>query len=140
MGLDNGLVIRKRNQKVSKEIAYWRKCWNIRGDILDIIDSTEEKYCYEISPSQLLQIVKILSKYNEKNWDHSIWSWDDIKHSIKKQILTIPFWIIFLLLNKDYYCEFYDSYEIDKRRQVKLLVALIFRENFLILISERSWN
>ena len=110
MGLDNGLVIRKRNQKVSKEIAYWRKCWNIRGDILDIIDSTEEKYCYEISPSQLLQIVKILSKYNEKNWDHSIWSWDDIKHSIKKQILTIPFWIIFLLFNKDYYCEFYDSY------------------------------
>ena len=110
MGLDNGLVIRKRNQKVSKEIAYWRKCWNIRGDILDIIDSTEEKYCYEISPSQLLQIVKILSKYNEKNWDYSIWSWDDIKHSIKKQILTIPFWIIFLLLNKDYYCEFYDSY------------------------------
>ena len=67
MGLDNGLVIRKRDQKVSKEIAYWRKCWNVRGDILDIIDSTEEKYCYEISPNQLLQIVKILSKYNEKN-------------------------------------------------------------------------
>ena len=49
MGLDNGLVIRKRNQKVSKEIAYWRKCWNVRRDILDIINSTEEKYCYEIS-------------------------------------------------------------------------------------------
>ena len=48
------------------------------------------------------------SKYNEKNWDNSIWSWDEIKHSIKKQVFTIPFWIVFLLLNKDYYCEFYD--------------------------------
>ena len=60
MGLDNGLVIRKRNQKVSKEIAYWRKCWNVRRDILDIIDSTEEKYCYAVSPDQLLHFVKIL--------------------------------------------------------------------------------
>jgi hypothetical protein len=53
MGLDNGIVVKNldRNnipnfiklpfgwdlEKDHIEIAYWRKCWGIRNDILDIL-------------------------------------------------------------------------------------------------------
>ena len=48
MGLDNGIEVKKRKDIEFKkdiideygEVCYWRKCWNIRKDIIEINKDT----------------------------------------------------------------------------------------------------
>ena len=98
MGLDNGICV-KRNEETSKipelrrfrepydkdckydfEIAYWRKCWNIRNDILWILKNGQgEEYTYSITKESLNQVIKLLESYNSENFEDSgtcIWDWD----------------------------------------------------------------
>lgn len=98
MGLDNGICV-KRNAETSEipelrrfaesydkegkydfEIAYWRKCWNIRNDILWILKHEHgEEYTYSITKESLNQVIKLLESYNSENFEDSgtyIWDWD----------------------------------------------------------------
>lgn len=98
MGLDNGICVR-RNEETSKipelrcfaepydkegkydfEIAYWRKCWNIRNDILGILKHRQdEEYTYAVTKENLKEIIKLLESYNSENFEDSgtcIWDWD----------------------------------------------------------------
>ena len=103
MGLDNGIIARKSsNEKVNAkllalntytysegdhEIAYWRKCWNVRGAIAEVIggiyDNGETPLMYE----DIIAVIKRLKQFNKKNWsgscwdEGSIWDWDEIKKS-----------------------------------------------------------
>ena len=98
MGLDNGIEVRRtpETNKIAElkvfnkdwdkelrydfEICYWRKCWNIRNDILYILDTPLESNCYEwrVNKDNVDEIIKLLSSYNEDNWEDSgssIWEW-----------------------------------------------------------------
>ena len=134
MGLDNGIIARKSdNEKIntkllalntftysdgSHEIAYWRKCWNVRYAIADVIggmyDNGETPLMYE----DVIAVIKRLKKFNKKNWDHtscswvgSIWSWDEIKKNHRGCIKRLE---KLARLMKEYPGEidvyFYDSY------------------------------
>lgn len=108
MGLDNGICV-KRNEETSKipelrrfaesydkegkydfEIAYWRKCWNIRNDILWILGHGQgEEYTYSITKESLNQVIKLLESYNSENFEGGgvcIWDWDDPKWPYSAQI------------------------------------------------------
>ena len=97
MGLDNGICVRlttatnqiqelKRfNDEWDKEleydfeICYYRKCWNIRYDILDILDSTRD-YEFSINKDQIDKIIELFQSYNAENFEDNgscIWEWDD---------------------------------------------------------------
>lgn len=111
MGLDNGIIAKNRKTKEQRKIAYWRKCYGLRGDIFSIIDAQEtDGYYYPISTQNLLKILKQLYHYNSKTWSYSIWTWKEIKPSIRKQKRKILFWYIYSHINKNWDFLFYDSY------------------------------
>ena len=90
MGLDNSIEI-KRNAYTNSipelrqfeleydkayeydfEICYWRKCWNIRNDILWIIgERLSDKYEYTLDKEDIDQIIKLLESYNADNFEDS---------------------------------------------------------------------
>ena len=113
MGLDNGLCVRRNeytnnikelkrfeeswdhDHKYDFSFCYWRKCWNIRSMIFDVVHGVHDN-----DESDLLTIEDIdniingLKSFNSKNWQDnggSIWDWDDeeypysekVKHDIK---------------------------------------------------------
>jgi hypothetical protein len=109
MGLDNGIRIEineitkkvfpnKVRRGVSYytgtiEIAYWRKCWNVRSAIYNCIDAQEENdYCFPLNEDNIKEIIKALKGFNSKNWEKgggSIWSFEEQKPIIKKQIKNL---------------------------------------------------
>ena len=108
MGLDNSIEI-KRNAYTNSipelrqfeleydkayeydfEICYWRKCWNIRNDILWIIgERFGDQYEYVLTKEDIDQIIKLLESYNAGNFEDSgsyIWDWDDDEYPYSKKI------------------------------------------------------
>ena len=100
MGLDNGVIAKKTGvESVDKiltrlgtyeygdgiEIAYWRKCWNVRDAIGNALGSFYDNGQTDINRDEVLAIIKELKKFNKKNWEPygwngSIWEWSEIKH------------------------------------------------------------
>ena len=136
MGLDNSIEI-KRNAYTNSipelrqfeleydkayeydfEICYWRKCWNIRNDILWIIgERLSDKYEYTLDKEDIDQIIKLLESYNADNFEDSgdcIWDWDDKEYpyseKIQQDIASLK--VLRQLMDK-YELEvyFYDSYQ-----------------------------
>lgn len=108
MGLDNYIKV-KRNEYTNTipklkhfeeswdkkheydfSICYWRKCWNIRHEILYILgDISSDRYENPVDAEAVDQIISFLGSLNKKNWtDHgsSIWTWDEYKSHIKQNI------------------------------------------------------
>ena len=129
MGLDNSIEV-KRNAYTSSipelqrftleydfEVCYWRKCWNIRNDILWIIgERLSDKYEYTLDKEDIDQIIKLLESYNADNFEDSggcIWDWDDEEYpyseKIQQDIASLK--VLRQLMDK-YELEvyFYDSY------------------------------
>lgn len=101
MGLDNGIVASKsNNEKINAkllalntytyisgnhEIAYWRKCWNVRGAIADVIGGIDDNGETPLAYEDVIAVIKRLKQFNRKNWlgdswdGGSIWEWDEIK-------------------------------------------------------------
>ena len=101
MGLDNGIMLKiKDKEKFGEipvwirrepwedehnydyEILYWRKCWNVRAEILTYLAADDDEYEWNLSLMELRDILKILNHlYNWHSCDssQSIWSWDEIK-------------------------------------------------------------
>lgn len=135
MGLDNGVEIR-RNEHTSSilelrrfepeydktheydfEICYWRKCWNVRNDILWIIgERFGDQYEYNLDKEDIDQIIKLFESYNADNFEDSggcIWDWDDeewpYSEKIKQDIENLK--MLRQLMDKyDLDVYFYDSY------------------------------
>lgn len=135
IGLDNGFVVKSDKRKIKKEdlpkdivfpfpqdddfeleIVYWRKNWGLRGAILDIIGKGEnETYYYPVdTPEEVFNIVHaIFSFMNEVDWEmkgDSIWTYDEIKPILERDIINLILMIPFMRKNPDVYLEFYDSY------------------------------
>lgn len=134
MGLDNGIQVKRTpetnkikelaifNQDYDKElkydfeVAYWRKCWGLRNDILYLIGKRwSDGWRFTLSKDDVDNIINLLESYNEETWEDSIWEWtsdeegwsysEHIKQDIKSLRLLRDF------MNK-YELEvyFYDSY------------------------------
>lgn len=133
MGLDNGIVLRRKDrQKIelpsfvkdmwesidtdgAVELAYWRKCWGIRDRIINLFGGENDNGHYNIDANKLLEIIKILNKFLHKEyWDEyadSIWEYDEhIERSV--EILINLSWLSWYMLKEQDNIEvyFYDSY------------------------------
>jgi hypothetical protein len=103
MGLDNGIIakIGIENEKLRKklfkhftlnfnkdyEIAYWRKCWNVRKLIIlalkdnkHIVPDIDSRI--ELTIEDIDKIIKILKSFTKYNWEdhgYSPWSYKELK-------------------------------------------------------------
>lgn len=75
------------------ELCYWRKCWNVRGIIFDIVHPKADNDTTTIlTADQLLEIAAALKKLNKNTWYEgagSIWSWEEARRGIKKDIKNL---------------------------------------------------
>ena len=135
MGLDNGVQIRRTpetnkieelkvfNQDWNKElrydfeVTYWRKCWNIRNDLMDLGIGYDEGY-YSMTVEDIEKAIELLKSYNDDNWTDGgscIWEftsdedgWSYSEH-IKQDIESLK--LLRQLMDKyDLDVYFYDSY------------------------------
>ena len=136
MGLDNGIQVRRtpETNKIEElkvfnrdwdkeleydfEVCYFRKCWNIRNDILWIVDAPLGSHDYEwrVTKENVDEIITLFQSYNAENFEDSgscIWDWDDeewpYSEKIKQDIEDLK--LLRQLMDK-YELEvyFYDSY------------------------------
>ena len=127
MGLDNGIVVKAAENELvlnalapyrkslsdEIEICYWRKCWNIRNEILNMLGKRfSEEWRHELTERDVDGILIILDSYTEENWNDSggsIWEYAEMAESLAEQKNA-------LMLLKRLMCDFgvsayfYDSY------------------------------
>ena len=137
MGLDNGLILHTREPieipeelhfnlsmgdeplKYSYELLYFRKCWNIRREIVRALNAGYE-YCGKawLTIDEVKQIWWAIHELNHKSaWNDtdSIWTWDEIKDRLDRSLLVLEWLVNFMrehVGDKEpfYMVEFYDSY------------------------------
>ena len=126
MGLDNGFVVRKqedmpwRVKKLSQdeysdsfEVAYWRKCWQVRAIVLNILDGENDEGAYDVSREQLLDIIRALTKNIKQKWyeyGSPYWEWKDYKINHKSNMRRLRRLAKLMKKYPDIVVEFYDSY------------------------------
>ena len=133
MGLDNGICVRRtyktnhieelkvfndewdKDFKRDFEICYYRKCWKIRYDILDILGSPID-YELNISKDQIDQIIELFQSYNSDNFEDNgscIWEWDSeewpYSEKIQDDIKNLKY-LRWLMDKYELEVYFYDSY------------------------------
>ena len=129
MGLDNGIMIEPMdNPKAARslerfkmrycdsyEVCYWRKCWNIRNCILEVVGgrfAPEEQWRFPLTVEHIEDIIVILKSLNEENWDsfgHCIWEWSEMRWTIREQIRNLTY-LRRMMARYDLNVYFYDSY------------------------------
>lgn len=134
MGLDNGIVIRHKEGKIifipkkyynnkyyigdnpHYEIAYWRKCWGIRGEIIRLFVSETfyDSYDIVLEREDIKKLIKSMKKYTERAyWDShadSIWSFDEFIKQQKQIIKNLKWLYRYMKKDPDVEAYFYDSY------------------------------
>lgn len=108
MGLDNSIQI-KRNTSTNSipelkqfelaydnkhqfdfEVCYWRKCYNIRNMIMDVVESARDNDNSDIlTTTDIEKIIRGLQSFNSANWQEnggSIWDWDDEEYPYSEKI------------------------------------------------------
>lgn len=128
MGLDNGFICKniKRNEIPSYvrlpwdcrdedvEIAYFRKCWGIRGEIIRLLHVKDDEYKIPVEKEDIIPTVKILMKYLDREYydenADSIWEYDEYKENIQHSIINLMWLRVYMETHPDVTCYFYDSY------------------------------
>lgn len=129
MGLDNGLICKNINHNdiptwvklpwdlkhEDIELAYFRKCWGIRGEILAKLHCMKENDSYStVDAEDILPIVKILMRYLDKEYydenADSIWEYDEYRDNIQQSIINLMWLKMYMEAHPDVTCYFYDSY------------------------------
>lgn len=109
MGLDNGIIIRRSTapecaskmfhektwQKINSyiDVAYWRKCWNVRNIIFDLLyieyfNDSETA----MTKKDVKRVIAELKKLNSKNFcdrGDCAWEWKDFKRSNHRNIKAL---------------------------------------------------
>lgn len=113
MGLDNAIQVRRnkysnevvalkqfeedwdKEHKYDFEVCYWRKCWNVRSDIMSLTSAPYDGGGghFEVTTDELKKICKLLKSYNKDSWGESsygsIWSWEEHKKINAKHIKNL---------------------------------------------------
>ncbi len=90
-GLSDG-----RHKGLEYDICYWRKCWNIRNKIIDILNAPQCGGVYEIDkPSQILMIRDAIADFlaHPETWEDeygdSIWDIYEIAPCLIQNIFNL---------------------------------------------------
>jgi hypothetical protein len=134
MGLDNGIEIKRKdnlpncvlcfdNDEWCKqhgydlEVAYWRKCWNVRHIILDVLSNYDDEYCvFDVSREELVEIIHRLEDdlhyfdFLEGEWGSCIWEWNDFRRFQKWNIKNLKKLAHMMRRHPEIEVIFYDSY------------------------------
>ena len=110
MGLDNGIEIKRRadlpaaafayfdeewcaKNNYDLEVAYWRKCWNVRSiifDLLNIEDFNDSQT--PMTVEDVDAVIAALRKINKKNWldrGTTAWEWKEFKDIQRRNIRNL---------------------------------------------------
>lgn len=129
MGLDNGIVVRKgkgRNPRVKDywdgidagddiEVAYWRKCWGIRDEILEVLGADiDGGGDYKLDLDKMRDVITVLKKFTKRDyWNEnadSIWEFDEFKSNQRRIIRNLIRVYRWMKKEPDLEVYFYDSY------------------------------
>ena len=135
MGLDNGVCVRRNEytntipelkqfeepwdteHKFDFDVAYFRKCYNIRSMVFDVVEHVHDGLDSDpLTTTDIDNIIQGLQSFNSENWQYdggSIWDWDDeecpYSEHIKRDIENLQ--TLRKLMDKyDLEVYFYDSY------------------------------
>ena len=127
MGLDNGIILNCSDEdylkfpypdttdlgETFKHIAYWRKCWNIRKDIINGLHYKDGE-SNNIDLEDVSALIRILKPYlNENYWnenDDSIWTYEEMFDKTYEILINLEYLKKYMKDNPNVKCEFYDSY------------------------------
>ena len=131
MGLDNSIEIKRtpytdsiselrqfnldwdNKHEYDFSVCYWRKCWNIRNGILDILgDRFSDQWRLHLNTENIDKIIAFLKSLNKHNWNDdggSIWTWEEYKNHIKDDIKKLKM-LRKLMKQYDLKVVFIDSY------------------------------
>ena len=115
--LNNTFVdcIAENENEYEYTICYWRKCWNIRDSIMDIIDDPNADGAEtEIARPQVESIRNELCEYlvrGEGAWNDSIWEFNEMIERLANDIVALG-WLERFMTRNTARCEvtFVDSY------------------------------
>lgn len=136
MGLDNGIILKLESRKIPNDfpeteawwidkqeavdktgdmhVAYWRKCWGIRGDILNILHAGQEGGIYPVDAEDLPAIRRAITNYlNPKYYKqhaNSIWEYDEMLEPLLGCLLNLKWLERHLKAHPEDSASFYDSY------------------------------
>ena len=132
IGLDNGIQIKRkrglpdevfkkfdtdisRKWEYDLEVAYWRKCWNIRSLIYSVLGAEQENDSeIPMGRQDVLNVIKALKGVNRKNWytmgGDSVWSWSEYRASHRRNIANLQWLARVMKKRPDIDVYFYDSY------------------------------
>ncbi len=136
MGLENGIVLKTKNSIIEKpswvkfignpaehddgsleyDICYWRKCWNIREAIFNILeDDDRREWEFKLSLNQVVAIRDRLCKFltEGEDWEElgdSIWSFEEMIPVLTEDILNLSWLIGYMKNDVHAIVYFYDSY------------------------------
>lgn len=136
MGLDNGLILHSKekidfpdevrvrdwwesNGCYHYSLCYWRKCWNIRHEMAQIISAPMDYVAkYDLDITEVKNFWRALNELNsEYGWaqGQSIWTYEEMKEHLNDDLLIIEWLISFMRENQkargeEFWVEFYDSY------------------------------
>ncbi len=133
MGLDNGIEIKRKDnlpncvlcfdddewrkqRGYDLEVAYWRKCWNVRAIIFSVIDDREDDCVYDITREQLVEIIHRLEddlhycNFLMGEWGGCIWEWNEFRGIQKRNLKNLKKLAGMMKRHPEIEVIFYDSY------------------------------
>jgi hypothetical protein len=133
MGLDNGIEIRRKENlpkcvlrfdeewrkknNYDLEVAYWRKCWNVRHIIFDVLRRGDDNdSIIEITSDEVLEIIRRLENdlryhdFLEGEWGSCIWDWNDFRRIQKRNLKNLKKLAGMMKRHPEIEVIFYDSY------------------------------
>ena len=133
MGLDNGIEIRRKDNLPNcalcfeedwrkkhgydLEVAYWRKCWNVRYVIFDVLHRGEDNdSVIDITREEVLEIIRRLEDdfhyFDFLNDDYGgcFWEWNVFRKIQKRNIKNLKKLAKMMKRHPEIEAYFYDSY------------------------------
>ena len=135
MGLDNGIIMKKVNQKLLKdipkelkytvyhntdgtndiELCYWRKCWNIRDAFSNAADVWGECVDFEIDADMALVLAETLQPFLKEDYyneyePESIWTYEEALDNNMSAYANLLWLHQYLQKHPEIKVEFYDSW------------------------------
>lgn len=127
MSLDNGIILKAKEElKVpfyvnihkypmsvrTYEICYWRKCWELRRRILNILGEKDNQNSYTLTPVQVKRIRRVLKQYlnSPTLWEENFWMWKEIKPTIRRGVRNLYWLELYMKKHKEAEVFFYDSF------------------------------
>ncbi len=97
------------------ELAYFRKYWGLRGEILAKLHCAEyNDSCTNVDAKDIIPIVKILMKFLDEQYYNnnadSIWEYDEARDNIQRGIINLIWLKTYMEQHPDVECYFYDSW------------------------------